>query len=41
MLLTQHVKAHKLGAVGTEVGFKLASNPDTVRAPDVSFIRRE
>lgn len=41
MLLAQHVKTHKLGAVGTEVGFKLASNPDTVRAPDVSFIRRE
>ena len=25
----------------TEVGFKLKSNPDTVRAPDVAFIRRD
>jgi Uma2 family endonuclease len=25
----------------TEVGFKLASNPDTVRAPDVAFIRQD
>lgn len=41
MLLGPHVSAHKLGAVGTEVGFKLASKPDTVRAPDVSLIRRE
>jgi Uma2 family endonuclease len=24
-----------------ETGFKLASNPDVVRAPDVAFIRRE
>src|SRR5262245_25901690 len=41
MLLGPHVRAHNLGAVGTEVGFKLVSNPDTVRAPDVSLIRRE
>jgi Uma2 family endonuclease len=25
----------------TEVGFKLASNPDTVRAPDVAFVRQD
>ena len=41
MLLAQHVKKRRLGSVGTEVGFKLVSNPDTVLAPDVSFIRRE
>jgi Uma2 family endonuclease len=40
-LLTRHVRAHNLGAVIGEAGFKLASNPDTVRGPDVSFIRRE
>jgi Uma2 family endonuclease len=28
-------------AVMTEVGFRLKSNPDTVRAPDVAFIRHE
>jgi Uma2 family endonuclease len=37
-LLGQHVRAHRLGVVVTEVGFKLASNPDTVRAPDLAFI---
>ena len=40
--LDQHVKTNKLGVVfGAETGFKLASNPDTVRAPDIAFIRRE
>lgn len=39
--LTQHVRARKLGSVVTEVGFKLASNPDTVRAPDLAFLKRE
>lgn len=29
------------GAAVTELGFTLASNPDTVRAPDVAFIRPE
>ena len=39
--LTMHVKANKLGVVfGAETGFKLASNPDTVRAPDIAFISR-
>lgn len=38
-LLEQHVRSRCLGAVMTEVGFKLKSNPDTVRAPDVAFIR--
>jgi Uma2 family endonuclease len=40
--LWQYVRANKLGIVfGAETGFKLESDPDTVRAPDVSFIRRE
>ncbi len=40
-LLHQHVQPRKLGVVMTEVGFKLASNPDTVRAPDIAFIRQD
>jgi Uma2 family endonuclease len=40
-LLDPHVRARGLGLVLTEVGFKLASNPDTVRAPDVAFVRRD
>jgi Uma2 family endonuclease len=40
--LNQYVKAHNLGRVfAAETGFKLASSPDTVRAPDVAFVRRE
>jgi Uma2 family endonuclease len=42
VLLGQYVKVNKLGVVfAAETGFKLESDPDTVRAPDVSFIRRE
>lgn len=42
VLLAQYVKANKLGVCfGTETGFKIASDPDTVRAPDVAFIRQE
>ncbi len=41
-LLWQHVKAQKLGRVmAAETGFKLASDPDTVLAPDTAFIRQE
>lgn len=40
-LLHQFVKAHGLGVVLAGSGFKLESDPDTVRGPDVSFIRRE
>ena len=37
-----HVKANKLGRVyAAETGFKLASDPDTVRAPDVAFVSAE
>ena len=40
--LADHVDAQGLGRViAGETGFKLASSPDTVRAPDVAFIRRE
>src|SRR5262245_16355613 len=40
--LAQHVDANRLGLVlGAETGFKLAENPDTVRAADVAFVRRE
>jgi Uma2 family endonuclease len=42
VLLGQHVKANKLGVCfGAETGFKIASDPDTVRAPDVAFVSRE
>jgi Uma2 family endonuclease len=41
-LLSNHVLAHRLGEVfGAETGFQLASDPDTVRAPDASFVSRE
>jgi Uma2 family endonuclease len=39
--LNGHVEQHDLGVVfGAETGFRLASSPDTVRAPDVSFIAK-
>ena len=41
MLLGRHVEAGNLGTVLGEAGYELASNPDTVRGPDLSFIRRE
>jgi len=40
--LFQHVQANDLGVVpAAETGYQLQSNPDTVRAPDVSFVSRE
>ena len=37
--LRNHVKASKLGRTYTaETGFKIASDPDTVRAPDAAFV---
>lgn len=40
--LDQHVRKNDLGRVyAAETGFMLETNPDTVRAPDVAFIRRE
>jgi Uma2 family endonuclease len=36
------VKQNRLGVSGgSDWGFTLASNPDTVRAPDVGFVRAE
>jgi Uma2 family endonuclease len=42
VLLAAHVEARALGQtfVG-DVGFQIASDPDTVRAPDVAFVSRE
>jgi Uma2 family endonuclease len=40
--LDGHVKQNELGAVfAAETGFKISSHPDTVRAPDVAFVRCE
>ena len=40
--LAVHVKRTAAGAVfAAETGFKLATNPDTVRAPDVAFIAED
>jgi Uma2 family endonuclease len=40
--LNQFVKSKKLGRVLTaEAGFLIRQNPDTVRAPDVAFVRAE
>ena len=40
-LLHQHVDSQRLGAVLTSAGFKIAGDPDTVREPDIAFIRGE
>lgn len=40
--LGNFVEEHGLGEVyAAETGFKLESDPDTVRAPDVSYLRQE
>ena len=40
--LALYVQKHNLGEVyAAETGFKLSSNPDTVRAPDIAFVRRK
>lgn len=42
IMLGQFVMTSRLGEVtGPDTGFKIASDPDTVRAPDVAFVRRE
>lgn len=39
MRLRVYVRTQKLGRVsGAETGFRLRSNPDTVRGPDVAFV---
>ncbi len=41
-LVTGFVRRHRLGTVfGQDTGFKIASNPDTVRAPDLAFVAAE
>jgi Uma2 family endonuclease len=37
-LLLNFIRSHNLGKVMVESGFQLASNPDTVRGPDISFL---
>jgi Uma2 family endonuclease len=39
--LDTHVEAGQLGEVLLPCGFHLSSDPDTVRAPSISFIRRD
>jgi Uma2 family endonuclease len=40
--LGDFVESHQLGEVGgSEGGFELTSDPDTVRAPDIWFVRAE
>ena len=39
VLVGSYVRTHALGAVfGQDTGFKIASDPDTVRAPDLAFV---
>jgi Uma2 family endonuclease len=40
-LIKNHVKRHNLGKVYPETGFLIERNPDTVRGPDVAFVRAE
>jgi Uma2 family endonuclease len=40
--LDQHVRANGLGVVvAAETGFIITTNPDTVRAPDIGFVRQD
>jgi Uma2 family endonuclease len=39
--LARHAESNDLGVVfAAETGFRLSTNPDTVRAPDVAFVAR-
>ena len=39
--LAQYVETHRLGVVfAAETGFRIGSDPDTVRAPDVAFVAK-
>lgn len=40
VLLAAHVEQHGLGEVLLPTGFKIESNPDSVRVPDIAFIAR-
>jgi len=40
-VVVSYVRAHALGVVfGQDTGFQIASDPDTVRAPDLAFVDR-
>ena len=40
--LVRFVQQHRLGQMtGAETGFRIGHDPDTVRAPDVAFVRAE
>lgn len=39
--LSVHVRERELGVVVAQSGFHIASKPDTVRGPDVAFVRAE
>jgi Uma2 family endonuclease len=40
--LGMHVRTRQLGEVfGAETGFQIARDPDTVRAPDIAFVRAD
>ena len=42
VIVGSYVRAHALGAVfGQDTGFKIRSDPDTVRAPDLAFVQRD
>ena len=42
LVVAMHVRAHDLGAVfGQDTGFKITSDPDTVRAADLAFVARQ
>jgi Uma2 family endonuclease len=42
LLLGNYVKGRKLGRIfGAETGFIICHNPDTVRAPDIAFVRAD
>src|SRR5215207_5327725 len=40
--LGQYVKSKRLGKIyAAETGFLIQSDPDTIRAPDIAFVRQE
>lgn len=41
LILERYVEVHRVGVVLGEAGCHIASNPDTVRGPDLSFFKRE
>jgi Uma2 family endonuclease len=41
VLLQRYLDDAPVGVVVADVGFKLASNPDTVRGPDIAFLRSD